>query len=306
MDPLPNPGMLFVTGINDASEVIGSYAGAGAPFVWSTRSGYQFLTLTAGDSGANAFAISNSGYIAGNGYNPTFGPHACMWTTSGVLLDIGYMLGRSGAAFGVNDSGLVAGWIATPLGEEAFLWSQNAGVTYLPGPLRSFAYVVNNLGHSAGTVNIGGKDEVVLWPNSSNFIDTGINGAQMEESTQVTGLNDSDEMIGIYEPPSGLSGFIWSPVTRTTTLPGLPMQDWPSSLPLGINKSGQIVGYTTKAGVPVAIVYQNGTVSNLNDLIPLNSGWYLEEAWGINNIGQIVGYGTLNGVTRGFVLTPNQ
>jgi hypothetical protein len=44
-------------------------------------------------------------------------------------------------------------------------------------------------------------------------------------------------------------------------------------------------------------------MTDLNDLVPANSGWVLEAAHAINDNGQIAGSGTLNGQTRAFLLT---
>jgi len=46
--------------------------------------------------------------------------------------------------------------------------------------------------------------------------------------------------------------------------------------------------------------------TDLNTLIPKNSGWYLECAQGINDAGDIVGFGTINGSTHAFLATPKQ
>jgi hypothetical protein len=54
-----------------------------------------------------------------------------------------------------------------------------------------------------------------------------------------------------------------------------------------------------------AVLWQDGQLVNLNDLIPADSGWVLVGAYGINNDGVIVGYGFLDGEQRGFVLTPD-
>jgi probable HAF family extracellular repeat protein len=43
---------------------------------------------------------------------------------------------------------------------------------------------------------------------------------------------------------------------------------------------------------------------DLNNLIPANSGWFLQAANAINDKGQIVGEGTLNGQIEAFLLTP--
>jgi probable HAF family extracellular repeat protein len=45
-------------------------------------------------------------------------------------------------------------------------------------------------------------------------------------------------------------------------------------------------------------------MKDLNKLIPVGSGWELQQAYGINNAGQIVGTGTHKGLEHGFLLTP--
>jgi probable HAF family extracellular repeat protein len=53
-----------------------------------------------------------------------------------------------------------------------------------------------------------------------------------------------------------------------------------------------------------AFVYDGTSLYDLNDLIPSDSGWVLNEASAINDDGLIVGTGTLGGQTRGFLLVP--
>jgi hypothetical protein len=53
-----------------------------------------------------------------------------------------------------------------------------------------------------------------------------------------------------------------------------------------------------------ALQWQNGAWFDLNELIPAQSGWVLNDAVDINEQGQVVGNGKLNGVDRAFLLTP--
>jgi probable HAF family extracellular repeat protein len=64
-----------------------------------------------------------------------------------------------------------------------------------------------------------------------------------------------------------------------------------------INNPGQIVGYTALPA-QYAFIHQNGSLENLNNLIPPNSGWSLLKAYGINDNGWIVGIG-MKGVFSG-------
>jgi hypothetical protein len=49
---------------------------------------------------------------------------------------------------------------------------------------------------------------------------------------------------------------------------------------------------------------QGGAISDLNDLVPDDSGWTITRATAINDLGQIVGYGMIDGNEHAFLLTP--
>ncbi|MCL2640756.1 MAG: PEP-CTERM sorting domain-containing protein, partial [Phycisphaerales bacterium] len=53
-----------------------------------------------------------------------------------------------------------------------------------------------------------------------------------------------------------------------------------------------------------AILWDNGILYDLNDLIPADSGWELMYANDITSDGQIFGYGIFNGQYHAFLLTP--
>src|SRR6202034_2029899 len=74
-----------------------------------------------------------------------------------------------------------------------------------------------------------------------------------------------------------------------------------------INDSGQIVGDAVNAaGGLDAFLYSNGTMTDLNTLLPANSGWQLQTAAGINNKGVIAGVGTApDGSTDAYTLYLN-
>src|SRR5262249_13845051 len=62
-----------------------------------------------------------------------------------------------------------------------------------------------------------------------------------------------------------------------------------------INSSGQVVGQSTYSNTTStlhAVLWQGGTKTDLNKVLPRNSGWELLDARGINDTGTIVGQGT--------------
>ena len=73
----------------------------------------------------------------------------------------------------------------------------------------------------------------------------------------------------------------------------------------GVNDAGQVVGSAdTSAELQHAFVWEDGVMTDLNDLLPPDSGWVLTRAVNINEAGQIVGRGTINGETHAFLLSP--
>jgi probable HAF family extracellular repeat protein len=73
-----------------------------------------------------------------------------------------------------------------------------------------------------------------------------------------------------------------------------------------LNNSNQVVGWSqTTSGAQHAFLYSNGTMQDLNLLIPPISGITLTSAVGIDGSGRIVAYGTdSSGQTQEFLLTP--
>jgi probable HAF family extracellular repeat protein len=75
-----------------------------------------------------------------------------------------------------------------------------------------------------------------------------------------------------------------------------------------INNAGVAVGSSYLAGNAEthAFAYSDGQMIDLNSLLPIDSGWVLEQAYGINNQGDIVGTGTFDGQQEAFLLDPPQ
>jgi probable HAF family extracellular repeat protein len=73
-----------------------------------------------------------------------------------------------------------------------------------------------------------------------------------------------------------------------------------------LNNSNQVVGWSqTAGGAQHAFVYSNGTMQDLNLLIPSSANIHLVDAVGIDGSGRIVAYGTdASGQMDEFLLTP--
>jgi probable HAF family extracellular repeat protein len=72
-----------------------------------------------------------------------------------------------------------------------------------------------------------------------------------------------------------------------------------------INDKGQVVGFWFDAMFNAhAFIWQDNTLTNLDDLIPSDSPWQLQFAQAINDAGAIVGQGLIGGESHAFLATP--
>lgn len=267
--------------INDFGQVVGeskkSVYGSDYAFLWSDATGMQNLGTLGGESSV-AYAINNLGQVVGSAETKEGDFHAFFYNGSGGLQDLTTLAGLSSAR-DINDSGQIVGSAQTQSGQNhPFLYSRSGGLQDLGtlGGDEGTASAINNLGQVVGRADTGATFE----PDDPK------------------------------ECPCNIShAFLYS---GSGTLQDLGTLGGPNSDATDINDFGQVVGsagYLKGSTVSAPFIYSDGKMSNLNDLIPANSGWFLGSADGINNSGQIVGTGTIQDPERNypvhaFLLTP--
>src|SRR5690242_19442098 len=149
---------------------------------------------------------------------------------------------------------------------------------------------------------------IVLWGSDGTPQDLG----NLGYLTQNVGLavNNLGQAVGASgtspdsTPMNGVHAFYWTQQTGMQDLGTLPGDV--VSVATGINDSGEVIGISSaENGILSAVVWQNGTIQDLNDLIP-HSPLYLAFAASINSAGQITGWGFHkgNGEMHAFLATP--
>ena len=313
-------------------------AAVGAP---AASTGYSMADLGSLGYGVSVgFGISASGEVVGRSYlNVVFsfkcGRHICHFTqndpfswTNGAMTDLGTLNPRAmSEATAVNSSGDVVGGS----NNEAILVRNGKLSDLAPGT----AYGINDFGEIAGDTSqhafliTGGK--LTVLPDLSSYAG-GLSGA--------SGINNNHQIVGGSDTTAGYShAVMWQngTITDLGTLGGT------QSTANAINNLGQVVGWAHTAseathvflyqngkmtdlgtfgldpvanainnhGVIVgqsgngAWVWSNGSFQNLNNLIPANSGFTLNNATAINDNGQIVANGSnAQGQQHAFLLSP--
>jgi probable HAF family extracellular repeat protein len=238
---LPNsPGQNFawLQGINDQGQIVGSTLNLQpsqpsiggntakfSAFVYSNGQVIQLPTLGAGDYNM-AYAINNNGDAVGFSNSSVFSfanpqPstwHAVLYPNNGGIVDLGTAGGNSSEAYFINASGQVAGRAIFPPA------SGNTNYT------RAFLY---------------DQGAMSLLPTPG-------------VSSDVTGLNDNGELVGVYQNASDNANHPFYYRNGSITDLNLMVQGLPSDMVVGtpssINSSGQILAYAQQAGVSSQIL----------------------------------------------------
>jgi len=182
---------------------------------------------------------------------------------------------------------------------RAFLYSnrqtQQLGTL---GGASSAAAAINAGGLVVGDAETSGGYTHAFALYDGGMMDLGTLGGQ---NSSATAVNAAGQVAGIAENAGGgRHAFLFA---------GPGMQDLGTlggahSSAEAINAAGRVVGASETAGGKIHAFLYDGTMTDLNDLLPPASRWDLLAATGINDFGQIVGFGLHGGQTRGFLMLP--
>jgi probable HAF family extracellular repeat protein len=269
-------------------------------FVWSNGTMTDLGTLGGLDS--QGVAINGSGEVVG------YSAGKDTRTGGEFLWDGRKMKSLSAPAFayGINDSGQIAGQCRNPMFLQGYTCVvSNGAITALPesDPAIECLYIntiipatvpaavaINNNGQVLGNCyNSARSDVAVVWTSDTPTVLPTLGGG----SADGTAISSNGQVVGTSQTSTGAEdGFLWSNGTMT---------DLGSNFsPAAVNASGVIVGGQS--------VYSGGTLQNLNNLIPPGSGYQIQSATGINDNGQIVANATTSGnpyQQHALLLTPH-
>jgi hypothetical protein len=284
-------GHWLPSAINNSGLVCGNQTGNGPAILYSSGGTIALGTL-AGWPYANAYAINDSGQVAGR--SGVSNNEACSWSGT-VAQD----LGVQGEGTSINNSGQIVGNYS-----NGGAWLYSGGTLQTISPSLGPGWSING----AAAINSGGQ--ILLNANNvGSFSGVYVLTNGTAEALNVGGpgcaMNDVGEFAGYDNgTQKAFSGNIFGPtVSELPTLPG-----YPYGKALALNNGGLAVGdYSDPAYgfLPTnAALWDNGQIYDLNTLIQ-DPGWRLAKATGINNSGQICGYGiNSSGQEEAFLLTP--
>ena len=249
---------------------------------------------TLGGSFSNGLAINGSGEVGGFAAVRGDTSDAALWTGKRpTATDLGG--GAIGDVHGINDSGqIVVGISGVSAGPPGALTFQPIP----PGFIICAPVGINNNGQVLGNCEVSNKVndwQGTAWTNGTPTVLPTLGGSLANSTTALplaTAINNNGEVVGTAVTSTGaLDGFSFSNGTITDL--------GPTFSPEAVNDNGVIVGGQ--------FIDSNGTLQNLNNLIPAGSGFQIRSATGINDNGQIVANAidSATGQQHALLLTPS-
>lgn len=254
---------------------------------------------TLGGPYSSPAAINNAGQVAGFSITAEGAIEAYV-SSGGSMHSLGHLGGGFSQASAMNQSGNVVGKSFTDSFEQRAFLYRDGTLTDLGtlGGSSSSAFDINDSNVIVGESQLSNGETRGFIHANGTMTDLGTLGGTYSTAYNI---NNAGQVIGRSRTAGDaqLNGFISSSGSMTDlgTLGGF------SSTPAAINNRGQVVGQSEQAdGAARAFLWQDGVMTDLNTLLPTDSGWVLDNAQFINDSGRIVGTGTYNNQPQWFIL----
>ena len=312
-------------GLDEQGHVVGYHwqCGIGNPgwgdheaFVWTPETGMVDLPRPPGFIWGQAWDIEGD-QIVGSLFNENITAHAALWQ-NGEVIELGTMPGGNfSEARAISPDGRIIGtWGNSATGDPALgalLWED--------GLMMNIHADLGAPNSEARDITVGPRGvQVVGWMGDAWFIDshayiwrdgivTDLGVIPGGFTAAASGINSSGtEVVGSGQVPAKgfpfgqARGFLWRE-GKMIVIPPLPPFLYSSAA--DISDDGLVLVNMWGGAGNTALVWLDGVMTDLNDLIPPDLDVSIRSAWAINSSGQIAAQGAhAEFGTVGVLLTP--
>jgi probable HAF family extracellular repeat protein len=205
-------------------------------------------------------------------------------------------------AFGINDSGEVAGRSSAATGPRAFRWTSGGGMQDLQdlpgGNDYSEAFAINSSGQVVGRSLVATGYHAFVWTSGGGMQDLGdLPGG--DDYSSANGINSNGQIVGQSRDASGWRAFLWTSGGMQDL--GDLLAGFDESHAFDINDSGQVAGWGRAGSDARAFIWSAaGGMTLLGDL---PGGEIFSHALAISDGGQVVGRSVAKAGSHAFLWT---
>jgi probable HAF family extracellular repeat protein len=292
---LGQPGFgTHARGVNATGLAVGYGDDTAVSFGFFEDAAPLFVPLPGGSDDIQALAVNDAGVMTGRYVDADGLNQAYRYDSVGnVLTSVPLLAGAlSNTATAINASGVVAGFTA---GGKFHGFRQSGA-----DPAEDIGDLGGGISNATG---INGSNVVVGYATDAQHHQQAVryDGALHALTSlgglnaQANGINESGIVVGWSQDGSTPQKTLATRWANDTTPQSLGTLGGAMSQALAVNGNGDIVGWSvTSSGQFHAFLWQNGTMTDLNDLLSSGSGWVLYQAYALNTNGVIVGDGTFD------------
>lgn len=264
-------------------------AGISASIPTMAHADWSIVALdTFGNFTSSPASINDSGQIVGTAVTPNVDEvHAFITGAGGVGITDLYTLSGIQEAYGINNSGQVAGTSVFGDTHAIITGPDGVGIKDLGtfDGSRSFALGINDSGQVTGGFQTGGG-EVHAFLTGSNGVGYTVLGTLGGQGNQASGVNASGQVTGTSYISGNLHAHAY-----ITGADGVGMKDvgtlFLNSYASGINDAGQVVGFSDVADGTNHAFMTGPDGVGMTDLGTL--GGKFSQSVAINDLGEVVG-----------------
>ena len=277
---------IYPQNINNHDQIIGYGTGTTAvPVIWDKGNLINIPNVSDG----YGRAINDSGVACGGEFIPDSSQFNIFIYRNGSTTIIPPIApSKEIEAFDINAKGWLTGfmqYLSTP-NSRAFIYNGTSvfdlGVP--SGYISSWGNAINDSGYVAGNVyNDSGHDFPSIYKKSMEPLNIPVDAT----GGNATDINDRNFVCGYVSTSSGWDAVIWDNTGKYTELPKF---DGNYASAESINDSNVAVGQVlnSSAGGSVGVLWRNGQIYNLNDLIDSSLNINITDAISINDSGDIL------------------
>jgi probable HAF family extracellular repeat protein len=188
----------------------------------------------------------------------------------------------------INNQGVIIGECNVPFGETPKIFKWENGL-FSELPLSSEEVWFTEVNSINDNNVIAGAEAVGYRPSATKWDNLGIITSIDAYASIAQDINNNSQIV--CSSHRGEATYLWDEDGWDTIITAPPDGDINYSSPSAINDRRQVVGeaFTFQTGRYFAYIWENDTLTDLNDLIVNNYLGHLSSSNDINNLGQIVG-----------------